>query len=75
MSSKPRDGKQALAILKPERFAAVFSDMEMPHVSGMELLAEINSDNIGIDRRLSSSAVAAKTNSRVERKNSEPQTT
>jgi chemosensory pili system protein ChpA (sensor histidine kinase/response regulator) len=39
------DGKQALEILKTQQFAAVFSDMEMPHVSGMELLAEINSDN------------------------------
>ena len=39
------DGKEAMAILKTERFAAVFSDMEMPHVSGMELLAELNSDD------------------------------
>jgi chemosensory pili system protein ChpA (sensor histidine kinase/response regulator) len=39
------DGKQALEILKTQQFDAVFSDMEMPHVSGMELLAEINSDN------------------------------
>jgi chemosensory pili system protein ChpA (sensor histidine kinase/response regulator) len=38
------DGKEALTILKQDRFVAVFSDMEMPHVSGMELLAEINSD-------------------------------
>ncbi len=37
------DGKDALEILKTQRFAAVFSDMEMPHVSGMELLAEIGS--------------------------------
>lgn len=37
------DGKQALEIMKTERFAAVFSDMEMPKVSGMELLAEVNS--------------------------------
>ncbi|MGI9471968.1 MAG: hybrid sensor histidine kinase/response regulator [Rubripirellula sp.] len=39
------DGKQALEILKKDRFAAVFSDMEMPHVSGMELLAEVNSQD------------------------------
>ncbi len=38
------DGKEALGILKTQRFAAVFSDMEMPHVSGMELLAEINAE-------------------------------
>ena len=37
------DGKQAIEIIKREPFAAVFSDMEMPHVSGMELLAEIQS--------------------------------
>lgn len=39
------DGKQALEILKKESFAAVFSDMEMPHVSGMELLAEVNAQD------------------------------
>jgi chemosensory pili system protein ChpA (sensor histidine kinase/response regulator) len=39
------DGKQALAILKTQRFHAIFSDMEMPHVSGMELLAEIRSND------------------------------
>jgi DNA-binding response OmpR family regulator len=37
------DGKQAIEIMKKESFVAVFSDMEMPHVSGMELLAEIQS--------------------------------
>jgi chemosensory pili system protein ChpA (sensor histidine kinase/response regulator) len=37
------DGKEALKILKTEPLAAVFSDMEMPHVSGMDLLAEVNS--------------------------------
>ena len=37
------DGKQALEILKKHHFDAVFSDMEMPHVTGMELLAEVNS--------------------------------
>jgi chemotaxis protein histidine kinase CheA/ActR/RegA family two-component response regulator len=37
------DGKQALEILKKQTFAAIFSDMEMPHVSGMELLADVNS--------------------------------
>ena len=38
------DGRQALEITKTQQFAAIFSDMEMPHISGMELLAEINSD-------------------------------
>lgn len=37
------DGKEAFELLKTKRFDAVFSDMEMPHISGMELLAEINS--------------------------------
>lgn len=37
------DGRQALEIFKQESFAAIFSDMEMPHVSGMELLADVNS--------------------------------
>lgn len=41
------DGRQALELLKSNKFAAVFSDMEMPHVSGMELLAEINSSDRG----------------------------
>lgn len=36
------DGKQALEILKGTSFDAIFSDMEMPHVSGMELLADVN---------------------------------
>jgi PleD family two-component response regulator len=39
------DGKEALSILKQDHFDAVFSDMEMPHVTGMELLTEINSDD------------------------------
>ena len=38
------DGKQALEILKQQSFATIFSDMEMPHVSGMELLSEVNSN-------------------------------
>lgn len=38
------DGKQALEALKHATFAAVFSDMEMPHVSGMELLADVNAN-------------------------------
>jgi chemotaxis protein histidine kinase CheA/ActR/RegA family two-component response regulator len=37
------DGRQALGILKTQSLAAVFTDMEMPHVTGMELLAEVNS--------------------------------
>ncbi|QDT07171.1 Gliding motility regulatory protein [Rubripirellula lacrimiformis] len=37
------NGREALQLLKTQRFAAVFSDMEMPHISGMDLLAEINS--------------------------------
>lgn len=36
------DGKEALELLKKDHFSAVFSDMEMPHVTGMELLAEVN---------------------------------
>lgn len=38
------DGRQGLELAKAQKFDAVFSDMEMPHVSGMELLAEINSE-------------------------------
>lgn len=37
------DGKQALELIKKQRFDAIFSDMEMPHVDGMELLREVNS--------------------------------
>lgn len=36
------DGKDALERLKKQAFAAVFSDMEMPNVDGMELLASVN---------------------------------
>lgn len=36
------DGKAALAMLKRQRYAAIFSDMEMPHVSGLELLADVH---------------------------------
>ena len=39
------DGRQALEILKKQHFDAIFSDMEMPHISGMELLAEVNSSS------------------------------
>lgn len=35
------DGREALRILKSQRFDAIFSDMEMPHINGMELLSEI----------------------------------
>ncbi len=41
------DGKEALELLKKESFAAVFSDMEMPNVDGMELLAELQSFDQG----------------------------
>lgn len=37
------DGKEAMELLKTQRFVAVFSDLEMPHVTGMELLAETQS--------------------------------
>lgn len=37
------DGREALQILKTQKFAAVFSDLEMPHVNGLELLSEIRS--------------------------------
>lgn len=36
-------GKEALDLLKKEKFAAIFSDMEMPNINGMELLAELHS--------------------------------
>lgn len=39
------DGKEALEILKRDAFVAIFSDMEMPHVTGMELLAEVNAES------------------------------
>ncbi|MEM9828173.1 MAG: response regulator, partial [Planctomycetota bacterium] len=35
------DGRQALDLMKQQQFSAVLSDMEMPHVTGMELLAEV----------------------------------
>lgn len=37
------DGKKALAILKQQHFDAIFSDMEMPHVTGMDLLEALQS--------------------------------
>ncbi len=37
------NGKDALELLNKGTFAAVFSDMEMPNIDGMELLAEIHS--------------------------------
>lgn len=37
------DGKEALELLKKMKFAAVFSDLEMPNVDGIELLVELNS--------------------------------
>jgi chemosensory pili system protein ChpA (sensor histidine kinase/response regulator) len=39
------DGKEALELLKSGGFAAIFSDMEMPNVDGMELLAQVNSSD------------------------------
>jgi chemosensory pili system protein ChpA (sensor histidine kinase/response regulator) len=37
------DGRQAIQLLKAHRFAAIFSDLEMPHVDGLELLAQVRS--------------------------------
>lgn len=37
------DGRQALQLLKSNRFAAIFSDLEMPFVDGLELLSEVRS--------------------------------
>jgi chemotaxis protein histidine kinase CheA/CheY-like chemotaxis protein len=39
------DGRQALEIFRHEKIDAVFSDMEMPHVTGMDLLSAIKSDD------------------------------
>jgi chemosensory pili system protein ChpA (sensor histidine kinase/response regulator) len=39
------DGKQAMQKIQTQRFAAVFSDMEMPHLSGMDLLAAVNAQS------------------------------
>ncbi|QDT08164.1 hybrid sensor histidine kinase/response regulator [Planctomycetes bacterium K23_9] len=39
------DGRQALEIFRHETIDAVFSDMEMPHVTGMDLLSAIKSDD------------------------------
>ncbi|MEZ6138495.1 MAG: response regulator [Pirellulaceae bacterium] len=39
------DGKEALKLIDKHEFAAVFSDMEMPNVDGMQLLAQIHSPN------------------------------
>jgi chemotaxis protein histidine kinase CheA len=36
------DGKQALQQIKTQNFATVFSDLEMPHLSGLELLAALS---------------------------------
>jgi CheY-like chemotaxis protein len=35
------DGKQALELVKKNSLAAIFSDLEMPNVDGMELLANL----------------------------------
>ena len=35
------DGQEALELMTSQHFSAVFSDMEMPHVDGMELLSTI----------------------------------
>ncbi|NND99328.1 MAG: response regulator, partial [Pirellulaceae bacterium] len=39
------DGRQALEIFRHENIAAIFSDMEMPHVTGMDLLSAIKADD------------------------------
>lgn len=41
------DGRQALQLLRSGRFDAVFSDLEMPHVDGLELLAELRWSEAG----------------------------
>lgn len=35
------NGREALALLKTSRFDAIFSDLEMPHISGLEFLSEM----------------------------------
>ena len=35
------DGREAIELMARQHFSAVFSDMEMPHVDGMELLSSI----------------------------------
>lgn len=37
------DGAAGLALLRERSFSAVFSDLEMPHVTGFDLLAELDS--------------------------------
>jgi chemosensory pili system protein ChpA (sensor histidine kinase/response regulator) len=39
------DGRQALQLLKTHRFSAIFSDLEMPLVDGLELLSEVRTRN------------------------------
>lgn len=37
------DGRQALQLMRSHRFAAIFSDLEMPHIDGLEFLTEVRS--------------------------------
>jgi CheY-like chemotaxis protein len=38
------DGEEAIRLMANQHFSAVFSDMEMPNVNGMELLSTIRGD-------------------------------
>jgi DNA-binding NtrC family response regulator len=43
-----RDGKQALAALKNEYFSIFVTDLEMPHLDGLQLIREIGKLNIPV---------------------------
>lgn len=42
------DGQEALALLAQGGFAAVFSDLDMPHMNGFELLREVSSRDLNV---------------------------